>query len=107
VIFKVDYIGADMCGNTWAEGPPDYVEANDIESLWQRMGCPRVTEYVVNDFRVPKSRTPRGKGYGIWEENPDFNWLVDMYRADSFEAYGRSHIRVEIINPKSPEEIEV
>ena len=107
MIFKVDYIGADTCGNSWIEDPTDYVEADGIDDVWQRMGCPRVTAYYVHDFRVPKSRTPRGQGYGNWEENPDFNWLVDMYRAQAFEAYGRSHIRVETINPKSPEEIEV
>ena len=107
MIFKVDYVGADMCGNTWAEGPSDYVRAADIVDLWWRLSSPRVTSYDVNGVRVPKSRTPRGQGYGNWEENPDFNWLVDMYRAQAFEAYGRSHIRVETINPKSPEEIEV
>ena len=107
MIFKVDYNCADMCGNTWTESPPDYVEADSLDTVWQRMGSPRVTACVVGGIRVPKSRTPPGRGYGIWEDNPDFNWEVDMYRAESFEAYGRNHICVETVNPKSPEEIEV
>lgn len=107
MIFKVDYICTDMCGNWWTEDPPDYVAATDIVTLWRQLHRPRVTAYTIDGDRVARSRTPAGQGYGTWEDNPDFNWLVDRHDAEAFEALGRHRIRVETINPKSPEEIEV
>lgn len=88
MIFKVQKTGADTCGNTWTEGEPRYLEAATIEAVWKRLGRPRVTGYRIGKKHVASIRTPVGKGYGIWEENPAFDWERDKGKATEFESVG-------------------
>jgi len=80
-LFVVSYEHGDTCGNTWAESkdPVLYFRAANIKRVWERLGKPRVTQYTMkNGKEVSFLRTPKGKGYGQWEDNPDFDFQREL-----------------------------
>ena len=72
--FMVYYTKSDMCGNTWASDAPNkYYAAKSISDVIKQENIIvhtyqlRVGKSVINKFR-----TPKGQGFGIWEDNPNF-----------------------------------
>ena len=78
--FVITHEHGDTCGNTWVEDkdPIRYLCAFSMRKVWEHLGKPIVTEYGLGSKIVNMSRTPKGKGYGIWEKNPNFNWERDL-----------------------------
>ena len=97
MIFKIEQTAGDTCGNEWIEGESEYLEGKSISHAWEKLGKPRVTKYHINGRDVDCIRTPKGQGYGIWEDNPNFNWNRDKNKATLFETGGFAGIRVEPI----------
>ncbi|MDX1472146.1 MAG: hypothetical protein R3213_11670 [Flavobacteriaceae bacterium] len=89
MIFVVSRYSADTCGNYSSEGV-EYLESNSLVDLWTKIGKPNVCGYEINKKWIRSSRTPEGKGYGIWESNPNFDWERDLYQATAFEVGGFS-----------------
>ena len=73
--FMVYYTKSDMCGNTWASDAPNkYYAAKSISDVIKQENI-RVVTYQLRVGKYPvinKSRTPKGKGFGQWEDNPNF-----------------------------------
>ena len=84
MIFKLQKRGWDTCGNTWNIGEPYYYEEDSIDSLWRRIGSPKICGYYIKDEFVFSIRTPKGMGYGIWESNPHFDWDKNKNVATGF-----------------------
>ena len=94
-IYKVIHTSSDTCGNTWSDDKDtQYWRADSLEHAWMRLGSPKVTTYFIDGKAVDRARTPKGKGYGIWETNPDFNWERDAKKATSFTVAGFTGLRV-------------
>lgn len=47
-----------------------------------------MTQSELNSTVVACFRTPKGRGYGIWEDNPDFNFNRDIKDIIAFESGG-------------------
>jgi hypothetical protein len=77
--FKINYILSDTCGNVWKDETreTEYFCANNIKELWNKLDNPTVSGFHINGKWVYRSQTPKGKGYGIWESNPEFNFDRD------------------------------
>lgn len=74
-IYSVEYICSDTSGNSWAgDEPIQYIDATSIYRVYADVGQNRdICSYRINGKTVERSRTPPGKGYGNWENNPAFN----------------------------------
>jgi hypothetical protein len=76
------------CSDTWRNGakPNNYYAAKSIKDVIQKMHLKNVSSYTLNNKwnkygepkKIEKSRTPDGKGYGQWEENPEFDFEKDL-----------------------------
>lgn len=85
MIFRIDDTVCDTCGNEEADGETEYLEADNTEHAWRKLGRRRVVRYWIGRKEVDSHRTPAGKGHGIWEPNPRFDWKRDMGRATAFQ----------------------
>lgn len=97
MIFKVTIIKGDTCGNTWVDDEPTYLEANDVVDAWKKLGKQQVCSYSIGKKYIDFSRTPKGKGFGIWENNPEFNWEHDMNKATSFSCVGGGFGHIDVV----------
>lgn len=97
MIFKIEHTSGDTCGNEWVEGEPEYLEAKSLEDAWKKLKSPAVCYYRLNNEWIFFSRTPKGQGNGIWEDNPDFNWDRDKKKATGFKAGAFKSIQVTLI----------
>jgi hypothetical protein len=90
MIFQISYYSSDTCGNTWSHEtkPTRFLKAKNIKDAWKKLGKPFISEYTVDDKQVHHMRTPKGKGYGIWESNPAFNWTKAIDKATTFNCGG-------------------
>lgn len=74
--FSVQKYKADTCGNTWSDDPAEFYQADDIKSIITFISKKykgAISSYSLNgDDIISSIRTPKGKGYGIWEKNPNF-----------------------------------
>jgi hypothetical protein len=71
-----------------SDGGPynNYYAAKSIKDVIQKMHLKNVYSYTLNNKwnkygepkKIEKSRTPDGKGYGQWEENPEFDFEKDL-----------------------------
>jgi hypothetical protein len=70
-----------------SDGGPynNYYAAKSIKDVIQKMHLQSVCSYTLNKVNkygakiiIEKSRTPDGKGYGQWEENPEFDFEKDL-----------------------------
>ena len=52
MIFRVQQMGADTCSNTWEEGEPLYVEADDVRKVERRFPRDGFTFFVVKHIGV-------------------------------------------------------
>lgn len=52
------------------------------------MKSPKVHTYWIGEKVFDFSRTPAGRGFGIWEDNPGFNWKCDMPKVTAFAFCG-------------------
>lgn len=94
MIFKVDHINEDMCGNSWIEGRPEFWEAKDAEDIWVKLGKRNVVAYwlkskpdeVIN-LTNAWVRNSRG-GFDRPTRNPHFNWDRDKNGAYGFRCEG-------------------
>jgi hypothetical protein len=91
-IFQTWRTGADTCGNSWViDGTTEYIEADSIRKVWEHFGM-----FLLSEYELPKggmvfrSRTPKGKGYGIWETNPDFDQDFGLNHAIAVWGSGRA-----------------
>jgi len=100
MIFRIDYTRGDTCGNEWAEGEPEYLEENSLEEAWKKLKKPAVSGYWIEKKYIFFSRTPNGEGYGIWEDNPEFNFKKDIKIATGFKSGGFVGIKVQSIRIK-------
>ena len=92
-LFVVSYQHGDTCGNTWSEDkdPVLHFQADNISKVWGHLNKPKVTQYTTkNNKYVSFVRTPKGRGYGIWEDNPDFAFDRELAsnNISSFETGG-------------------
>ena len=86
MLFSISHMCADTCGNEWkSDKPTEYMEAASVRELWEHLGSPTITDYWTDDKSVSYWRTPEGQGYGIWEENPEFNFEEVMEDAKAFK----------------------
>jgi hypothetical protein len=101
--FKIDYNLSDACGNTWVDKNilSKYYQAKSIKDVWVKLGRPTIAGYWYNrnywekyDNCINRYRTPEGKGYGIWEENPKFKFEEDMDKINGFYCGGFSGMQV-------------
>lgn len=86
--FRVSYECADTCGNTWTEDkdPVQYIQAENLAKVWEHFNKPRITKYATRDGGwMSFIRTPKGQGYGIWEDNPNFDFEKEL-NADNLTA---------------------
>ena len=100
MIFAVQKTEADTCGNEWNVGEIEHYEAKSLKQMWQKLKKPVVSKYVTPEKSISRFRTPKGKGYGQWEKNPDFNWENDIEHAIEFKSCGFSGIYVYPITVK-------
>ena len=97
MIFKVDHVDADTCGNSWAVGEPEYREAKSLADVWEKMGKPMITAYWLtkdaddDGFVSPFTNVMVKDGMGFCHQgrNPKFNWNKDKSRAYGFESKGK------------------
>jgi hypothetical protein len=88
MIFKIANINhGGTFGEPEVEGE-SYLEADSLVTVWTRFKKPCVTDYRLRGKWVFRSRTPKGKGFGIWEDNPAFDWERDKAKATAFRAGG-------------------
>jgi hypothetical protein len=100
-LFRIYYTNSDTCGNTWASDDPDqFVMAESLKKVWESLKKPRVTSYTIGSQEISFMRTPKGQGYGIWEENPEFTWIEDIDVASGFSSGGFGGTHVEEIDFK-------
>ena len=69
--------------NSWIK-PSNYYAAKSIKDVIQKEQI-KVCSYTLNKVNkygepiiIEKWRTPAGKGYGQWEENPEFDFEKDL-----------------------------
>ena len=69
--------------NSWIK-PSNYYAAKSIKDVIQKEQI-KVCSYTLNKvnkygapIKIEKWRTPAGKGYGQWEENPEFDFEKDL-----------------------------
>ena len=100
MIFRVDKTESDTCGNEWSAGEPEYIESDTLKDAWIKLNNPRISCYWLDGEKdgIPRYRTPEGKGYGQWEENPEFDFERDIDNVSSFDCIGFSGIKVRKIN---------
>ena len=72
--------------NSWSNRvkPSNYYAAKSIKDVIQKEQI-EVCSYTLNKVNkygakiiIKKWRTPAGKGYGQWEENPEFDFEKDL-----------------------------
>ena len=72
--------------NSWSNRvkPSNYYAAKSIKDVIQKEQI-KVSSYTLNKVNkygepiiIEKWRTPAGKGYGQWEENPEFDFEKDL-----------------------------
>ena len=95
MIFQIDHINGDMCGNSWTEGEPEYWEAKDAEALWLKLGKPSIIEYWLKSnpdeaihFQT-NVEVRDGMGGVSRDRNPGFKWEKDKKRAYGFRCDGK------------------
>ena len=49
MIFRVDNVSCDTCGNEEAAGDPAYWEADSMLAVWKKLGKPQVLGYWCKD----------------------------------------------------------
>jgi hypothetical protein len=72
MIFRIQKREFDMAGNSWNVGDPKYIEADNFQEIIAALDGNVCGYQSKNKQFVFKMRTPKDKGYGIWEPNPDF-----------------------------------
>lgn len=86
MIFKIVRLtGGGTFGDPEIEGE-DYLRASSLVNVWGQLGKPHVTNYLLRGKWIFISRTPKGEGYGIWEDNPAFDWKRDKVKATGFKT---------------------
>jgi hypothetical protein len=106
-IFEYYYMCADTCGNTWQDEkePVRHLLADDLRKVWEHFKQPRVTGYTCKDGKsVMHIRTPKGQGYGIWEDNPDFNFENEL-NADNLSGFEAGAFHSLVVSELKPETI--
>ena len=84
--------------NSWIK-PSNYYAAKSIKDVIQKEQI-KVCSYTLNNkrdkygkfFKIEKWRTPAGKGYGQWEENPEFNFEKDLPNIIAVRGDGDAYI---------------
>lgn len=100
--FSAYYTCADTCGNTWIDDAKSisYYAAKSIKDVIEKEQI-KVSSYTLNKVNkynnpivIDSMRTPAGKGYGQWEDNPEFNFEKDLPNiiAVSSGGFGKTHI---------------
>ena len=105
--FRVSYECADTCGNTWVDDkdPVKYLQADNISKVWEHFKKPRITKYETKGGKcVMFIRTPKGKGYGIWEDNPEFDFEKEL-NANNLVAIETGGFRSMIVSEVATETI--
>jgi hypothetical protein len=77
----------------------NYYAAKSIKDVIQKEHI-KVCSYTLNNKRdkygklikIEKWRTPAGKGYGQWEENPEFNFEKDLPNIIAVRGDGDAYI---------------
>jgi hypothetical protein len=76
----------------------NYYAAKSIKDVIQKENI-KVCSYTLNKvnkygapIKIEKWRTPAGKGYGQWEENPEFNFEKDLPNIIAVRGDGDAYI---------------
>jgi len=85
MIFSIVRKGEDGTG---IDAETRYVEADSLKRAWRKIGQPFVHTYWIGRREVYFERTPEGKGFGIWEPNPKFDFERDIGRVTKFAFSG-------------------
>lgn len=102
--FRLHYSRGDTCGNEWTESsdPVKYYSTNSIKDVIDKLKITHISAYTLKNKQVvDRFRTPKGQGYGIWEENPNFNFerdLPDIVGVE-FGGFRATHITEITIEP--------
>lgn len=84
--FHAYYSCSDCSDNSWSNRvkPSNYYSAKSIKDVIQKEQI-KVISYTLNKVNkygakiiIEKWRTPAGKGYGQWEDNPEFDFEKDL-----------------------------
>ncbi len=108
MIIRVTCAQSDTCGNSAQVGESMYMGAESLPDAWALLGHPRVVAYVRDGEEVRNVRTPPGKGYGHWEDNPDFDWSRDQHNATSVVVVGAmflTYVNIALVGVSYPDEI--
>ena len=86
------------CSNKGWIKPSNYYAAKSIKDVIQKEQI-KVCSYTLNKVNkygapiiIKKWRTPAGKGYGQWEENPEFNFEKDLPNIIAVRGDGDAYI---------------
>ena len=87
MIFRVDNVCCDTCGNEDVGGEPAYWEAESMLDVWKKLGKPQVVAYwcknkYVHGVKLLKS-SPIEE---VWGPNPECNFQRDAGRVTAFRA---------------------
>jgi hypothetical protein len=77
----------------------NYYAAKSIKDVIQKEHI-KVCSYTLNNkwdkygksIKIEKWRTPAGKGYGQWEENPEFNFEKDLPNIIAVRGDGDAYV---------------
>jgi hypothetical protein len=78
MIFRVDHLAGDTCGNYNLCGQPEYWEADSMLAVWKKLGKPQVQGYWLKDKYVKSTkRVKQTVIEEIWGPNPDCDFKRD------------------------------
>ena len=104
--FVVRYFKADTCGNSWNDDSKciKYYAAKSIMDVIQKEQI-NVCSYTLNKTNkygaptvIDQFRTPAGKGYGLWENNPEFDFEKDFSNIIAVSGGGFKETHISEIN---------
>jgi hypothetical protein len=84
MIFRIDHLASDTCGNFSTIGQPEYWEAESLLDVWKKLGKPQVHGYWLKDEYVRSVKMVKQTTIGdIWGPNPDCDFERDASQVRS------------------------
>jgi len=100
MIFRIDHLASDTCGNSSTIGQPEYWEAESMLDVWKKLGKPQVHGYWLKDEYVRSVKLVKETTTEmIWGPNPDCDferdasWVKSLFTAaENDSAFGSRQI---------------
>jgi hypothetical protein len=84
MIFRIDHLASDTCGNSSTIGQPEYWDAESMLDVWKKLGKPQVHGYWLKDEYVRSVKLVKQTTIGdIWGPNPDCDFERDASQVRS------------------------